>query len=183
VNHASTQNGFQSADNSENEFKQIIDEHLRSQDDREFGLGDTLDIKTSIALVVVIFLATQSGGFLASPMPLHWHNIQIVSVGCVIIAGVLAMIVLWPRTYKLKIQPSEFLGWTKQVNEFYGENRVAAVEFIRSKQIQRIQKRFAVNSSINASKSAAMSWSFYFTMTALILNIATLIGLSTGWRF
>ncbi|MHB1794647.1 MAG: hypothetical protein ACYCPO_06735 [Acidobacteriaceae bacterium] len=165
------------------ELNQIILEHLQSQDDLEFELGDTFDIKTSIALVIIIFLATQSGGFLSSKMPLHWHNIQIASVACVVIAGFLAMFALWPRNYKLKLEPKGFLGWVKEVKEFYGDDKAAVVEFLRSTQIEKIQKRFARNSSINARKSRFMELAFYFTMAALVLNIATLLALSSGWRF
>jgi hypothetical protein len=165
------------------EYDQIILEHLQAQDDLEFELGDTFDIKTSIALVVIIFLASQSGTFLASEMPRHWHTIQISSVFCVVIAGFLAMFALWPRKYKLRMEPDGYLGWVKEVNEFYGGDKAKVVEFLRNTQIDRIRKRFARNSAINASKSKLMEWAFYFTVGALALNTATLLALSTGWRF
>jgi len=177
------QEHLRSKPDAEREYNQMILEHLQAQDDLEFELGDTFDIKTSIALVVIIFLAAQSGGFLASAMPLHWHNIQIASVCCTVIAGLLAMFALWPRNYKLRMEPDGFLGWIKEVNEFFGDDKASAVEFLRTTQIEKIQKRFAKNSSVNATKSRFMEWAFYLTMAALILNITTLLGLSTGWRF
>lgn len=170
------------------DFNQTIAEHLKSQDDLEFGLGDTLDIKTSIALVIIIFLATQSAGFLASSMPLHWHNVQIISVVCVIISGILAVWELIPRTYIAGMGPSEFIGWVEQLRTFYSKQgdsnpETKIVETIRNKEIEKIKARFATNRAINATKSKAVEWSFYFMMTALAVNLVTLLALSSGWRF
>jgi hypothetical protein len=170
------------------EYDLIIQEHLEWQNELELELGDTLDIKTSIALVVIIFLATQSGGFLATHMPRHWHNLQIVSVLCLIIAGVLAVWELIPRTYKFGLSPAKFLEWVKGVKDFYSADGVSnpearSVEFIRRKQIEQMQTRFSKNRAINAMKSKAVEWSFYLTMTALILNLATLAALTSDWRF
>ncbi len=71
-----------------NGYEQMISERLKDQDEREFALGDTLDIKTSIALVIITFLATQSAEFLKTTLSPYWHIIQRVSVGCIVIAGV-----------------------------------------------------------------------------------------------
>jgi hypothetical protein len=165
------------------EQNRIVLENIQYQDDLEFKLGDTLDVKTSIALVLVVFLATQSASFLALAMPRHWHNFQIASVGLLVIAGFLAIVALWPRKYKLRLKSSEFLGWVKEVDEFYGGDKASAVKFIQSKQIEKVEKRFSINSLINERKSNAMTASFYFTMGAFILNIATLLALSTRWYF
>lgn len=69
------------------ELNRVIIEHLPAQDELEFELGDTLDIKTSIVLVVIVFLAAQSGAFLAQSMPRHWHCIQMLSAACLVAAG------------------------------------------------------------------------------------------------
>jgi hypothetical protein len=103
-----------------NGYDQIISEHLKEQDEREFALGDTLDIKTSIALVIITFLATQSAEFLkASASAPRWHIIQQMSVACLVIAGLLALIELIPRNYRLRMNPATFLEWVKQTKAFY----------------------------------------------------------------
>lgn len=170
------------------ELNQIIGAHLPSQDDLEFDLGDTLDIKMSIVLVVIVFLATQSSGFLASPMPVHWHNIQIASTIAVITAGVLSLIELFPKTYKTRMGHKEFLAWVEQLKEFYDHEGVEnpeekIVEFIRLKDAQRTCERIAANRVINAQKSRFLEWSFYSMMVSVALNLITLLGLSSGWRF
>lgn len=174
--------------NPDEMYERMIAEHLRAQNDIEFALGDTLDIKTSIALVVIIFLATQSSGFLASQMPRHWHNVQVLSVVCLIVAGLLAVWELIPRTYKVGLSPAEYAGWLDRVKTFYSTQAVPnpenqSAEFIRRKAIEQMGTRFSENSALNKKKSLAVEWSFYFAMAALVLNLLTLAGLTSGWRF
>ena len=170
------------------ECDKAVREHLEWQNTIEYELGDTLDIKTSIALVVIIFLATQSGGFLASHMPTHWHYVQIVSAGCLAVAGVLAVIELFPRTYKAGLSPDEFVKWVGEVKAFYTTEAVSdperkCIDFLRRKQVEQMKGRFSHNNSINKLKSNLTTASFWFTAVALIANLATLVALSTHWRF
>jgi hypothetical protein len=170
------------------ELNRLIAENLPAQDELEFELGDTLDIKMSIVLVVIVFLADQSRKFLESPMPLHWENFQRVSVFALIVAGGLSLWELFPREYKTRMGQDEFLGWVEQLKAFYDHEGVAnpdakIVELIRIKDAERTSERIAANKSINARKSRAMEWSFYSVMIAVALNLITLSALSTGWRF
>jgi|WetSurMetagenome_2_1015567.scaffolds.fasta_scaffold475763_1 hypothetical protein len=173
---------------SKDKYEQIILENLESQNDIEYELGDTLDIKTSIALVVIIFLATQSGGFLAMAMPRHWHNIQLVAVICLVFSGLIAVFELFPRTYKVGLEPDEFIKWAQDVEAFYNAKtssnpEAKGVEFIRRKVVGQMLTRFAANRAINAMKSKLVTWVFRLTLIAFILNLFTLAGLSTGWYF
>lgn len=166
-------------------YNETVAEFVRSQDDREVDLGDTFDIKTSIALVIITFLATQSAEFLKTPLSACWHTIQQLSVACLVIAGVLAFLELIPRNYRLRMTPDEFLNWVDQTKTFYKEKGVtdpesSTLERIRSIEIERLKARFAANSAINTWKSRLMGWSFYFTMAAVALNLATLVDLSFG---
>lgn len=170
------------------EYNQTIAEYIKSQDDLEFELGDTLDIKTSIALVVILFLAGQSAWFLSLSMPRHWHIAQIVSVICISISGVLAVVELLPRKYTVRMSPPEFLCWVEKLRDFYREEGVqspetSVVEFVRKKEMEKIKARFAKNSSINARKSKLVDWSFRSMLAAIAINLGNLIALSSGWRF
>jgi hypothetical protein len=71
-------------------YDAMIMELVKGQDDRELALGDTFDIKTSIALVIITFLATQTANFLKMPLSPCWHLVQILSVVSLVAAGVLA---------------------------------------------------------------------------------------------
>lgn len=168
------------------EYNQTIAEYIKSQDELEFELGDTLDIKTSIALVVIIFLASQSAWFLSLSMPRHWHTAQVVSAACIGISGILAVLELIPRDYKVRMSPDDFLGWVEQLKEFYKSDaapEMRIVDHIRTKEMEKVKARFAQNSAINARKSWFIGKSFLFMLSTLAINFLTLLALSFGWRF
>jgi hypothetical protein len=175
-------------DRSAEDLEEIIVEHLKWQNQVEYELSDSYDVKTSIALVVILFLAAQSAGFLGSQMPLHWHYWQIASVIFLIISGVLSVIELIPRTYRVGLSPNEFQQWIDEVKSFYGaqaasDPNVRTVEFVRRKQIDQMRERFIENSSKNASKSALIQWIFLSMVISLAINLLTLTALMTRWRF
>ena len=173
---------------SAKELERVIAEHLPEQDELEFELGDTLDIKMSIVLVVIVFLADQSRKFLEAPMPVHWHVVQSFAVVVLILSGVLSLWELIPREYKTRMGHDEFLSWVEQLRTFYNHEGVAnpetkIAEIIRVKDAQRTRERIVANKAINARKSSAMAWAFYSVMVAVALNLATLFALSCRWMF
>lgn len=79
---------------------EIIIERLQQKDALLFHLSDTLDVKASIWLVVITFLATQTAGFLSDALlPGALRYAQIGSALSLAAAGALALVVLWPRNY------------------------------------------------------------------------------------
>jgi hypothetical protein len=165
------------------EYRDTVFEFIKSQDDLEFTLGDTLDIKTSIVLVVITFLATQSADFLRGipPLSTFWRCIQILSTLSLIVAGGVALYELFPREYMARMSPGKFLGWVKELSEFYKDHADAEskiVSAIDDAELKKVETRFARNSAINALKSKLLEWSFYFTLAALVINLLTLLRLS-----
>jgi len=161
----------------------VFEDIIRDQDDFEFQLGDTLDIKTSIVLVVITFLATQSADFLKGTPILSpfWSRAQILSILCLIIAGMLALYELLPKKYMVRMPPDQFLKWVEDLSDFYKEEAdpIAKIDSaINDVEIERIKARFAQNSSINALKSRLLVGSFYFSLTALVINLFTLLSVS-----
>ena len=149
-------------------------------------MGDTLDIKTSIVLVVITFLATQSGDFLRAKPPLSsfWHDVQVISILFLIAAGVMALFELIPRKYTVRMAPKEFLEWVEKLSSFYkgdadAESKIVGA--ISNAELEKIKTRFARNSAINERKSKLLVWCFRFTLTALALNLFTLLRLSIGF--
>jgi hypothetical protein len=165
------------------EYEAKVMEFMRSQDESEFELGDTLDVKSSIALIVIIFLAGQSAEFLQKSPPLSpfWHIVQVVSVVATVIAGVLCLIELRPRKYKAPMPPGDFLGWANDIERFYTEKAAdpqgSALEYMSQTEREKIKTRFSINSEINREKANLIEWAFYFTAGALLLNLATLVAL------
>jgi hypothetical protein len=174
-----------SGDFSMAQYNETVMDFLRSQDEREVDLGDTFDIKTSIALVILIFLATQSADFLKMPLSFCWHIIQQLSVAFLVIAATLALIELIPRDYHLRMAPDAFLNWADQVKASYKKSDVpdpesGAIAHIRDVEIKKLKDRFTANSSVNAKKSWLVNWSFRAMTLAVILNLLTLAYVSFG---
>lgn len=166
-------------------YDETVMDFLRSQDEREVDLGDTFDIKTSIALVILIFLAAQSADFLKMPLSYWWHTIQQLSVVCLVVGGVLALLELIPRNYRLRMPPDAFLTWADEVKASYEKSDApdpesGAIAHIRDVEIKKLKDRFAANSSVNATKSWLVNWSFWATLMAVILNLLTLANVSFG---
>jgi hypothetical protein len=154
---------------------EILIRRLDIIDDQAFKLGDTIDVKASIGLVVITFLATQSASFLAVNEPGRW--LQMVSAFALSIAGVFALCELWPRTYA--IEAAEAMdGWIKDLRDYYKDekNADALIEAAMSDgHILRAKERIERNAAINKQKSMLLGWSFRFTALALVLNLSTLL--------
>jgi hypothetical protein len=170
-------------------YDKEIEKFIRKQDETEFNLGDTLDVKTSIALIVITFLATQSAEFLKGNPPLtaYWHDVQLASVLFLVMGGVLAILELVPRKYNLPMTPDDFLGWVDKLEKYYGQSpdpnqatpdtKESVLAEIHRKETEKIKIRFAKNRSVNERKSSLIEWLFRLTMGALVLNLATLVRL------
>ncbi|HET7213626.1 MAG TPA: hypothetical protein VFL79_08560 [Terriglobia bacterium] len=167
------------------DYLRSVEEHVKSQDDLEFGLGDTLDVKTSIAVVAITFLATQSAGFLDSKpaLPPWLHFAQFFSILFLAVAGVLALGELWPRKYAARTAPGEFQSWVERLSTFYNGDPDSASKVITEiarQEIQKSTKRFEHNSKVNTQKFWFLEWCFRLTLFALMLNLLTLVVLAFG---
>jgi hypothetical protein len=164
-------------------YNQFLSEFLKAQDEREFALGDTLDIKTSIALVIITFLATQSAEFMKHPLSPFWQLVQHISIPFIVVAGLLALIELIPRNYRLRTASDEFVKWAEETRRFYADQGETdpehkAIERINETELHKLRNRFRVNMSINEGKSKLMSVSFYCIFVAVCCNLGTLTALA-----
>ncbi len=66
---------------------------------REFSLADTLDVKTSIILAVIVFLATELERFFPSPVVGCAVALHYFSVTFLVLGAVFSAIELWPQNY------------------------------------------------------------------------------------
>ncbi len=80
------------------EVMQMIRDEIHAKEDLSLRLGDALDIKASIGLAVILFLATQSAYFLDKGLPRIGIAMQLFSILCIVLAAIFALAELWPRT-------------------------------------------------------------------------------------
>lgn len=169
-----------------NDYLNRVLDFVKSQEDLEFSLGDTLDVKASILLVVVTFLATQSSEFLnrATILAAHWRYAQMFSIGFLIAAGFLALLELRLRKYPARMEPKKFLGWLAEVRDFYAteaDPEARIIAWVYTKEIEKSQNRFEQSNVINTRKASMLKWCFRFTLGALGVNLLTLCGLYVGF--
>lgn len=157
-------------------------ERLRAKDALLFSLSDTLDVKASIALVLITFLATQSSGFLASALPGRLAWVQLVSAVLLGAGAIFALASLWPRDHDT--ETAEALDeWTQQLREHFKGHPDPEAEVeaeFRSGMIKRLKERIATNARIDRTKSRFMEWSYKLSGVAMLLNMTTLIALASS---
>jgi hypothetical protein len=166
-------------DDVNNVGSDLIIERLNAKDELTYQRGDTLDVKASIVLVVVTFLAGQSADLLAKGnlTPLG-KTVQIVAAISVALAGILVWGQLWPREYE--VEAAEKLPqWKAELEEFYsdvsgGSEMVSAV--LTEGIIRRTTERIYANSAINRERSNLLLWSYIFASLSLGIDLVTMFG-------
>jgi hypothetical protein len=154
-------------------------EEINAKEDLSLRLGDALDIKASIGLAVILFLATQNAYFLEKSLPKITVWVQFVSIGCVAIAALFALWELWPRMYILPQPESPIVtDRIEQLNQHYGsypntEENVR--QALLQDEIRWATGRIADNQKKNGWKSALLNWSFWLTGIAVVLNLLTVL--------
>lgn len=141
--------------------------------------GDPLDVKGSIVLVVVTFLAGQSADLLArGNLTCFGKAAQIVAAVSVALAGIFVWAQLWPREYE--VEAAEKLPqWKTELEEFYEDDpdasaKVSAV--LAAGIAERTTERIYANDAINKMRSNLLLWSYIFATLSLGINLLTLFG-------
>ena len=160
--------------------QELIFEQFTGEAERSLTLGDSLDLKANVWLVVITFLATQTAYFIGkNNLPHVARYGQFLAATLLVVAGILTLIELCPRTY----------SWFSPTNGAI-EMRVAELEALykdyengdelTSKQllvdeIEWAKQRTAQNGRINDFKSRLIVWSFGFAAAAGLINLLTLL--------
>jgi hypothetical protein len=145
------------------------------RDRQEFALGDTLDIKTGLILAALTFLAIQSGELIHSGLPLSQQILQYISVGALILGGVLATLELWPIDYDREAPPDKYLDWLEAETQNQGISGSEAVASLLTKgRLTRTLERINTNFTANKRKSRFMRASFLFVVLSFAANVTTL---------
>lgn len=159
------------------ELAEIRLEEINAKEDLSLRLGDALDVKASIGLAVILFLATQSAYFLDKHLRTLGVATQVISIVCIVCAAMFALLELWPRPYILPEPESEYIPKRiEELKQHYSpypnvESNVANA-FIND-EIQWAKNRIASNQRKNKLKSTFLNWSFWFTGAAVVLNMVT----------
>jgi len=157
----------------------LIIERLNAKDELTYQRGDALDVKVSIVLLVVTFLAGQSIDLFAKGnLTCLGKAAQIVAAVSLALAGILVWGQLWPREYE--VEAAEKLPeWRAQLEEFYrgDPDASAKVLTVLTKGIMdRTTERIHANDAMNRARSSLLFWSVVLTTLSLGINLLTLFG-------
>jgi hypothetical protein len=155
----------------------------KRKEDREVSLGDTLDVKASIILVIVAFLGATSGTILSSAdLGLSIKLLQIVTLISLAVSGLCAFGALWPKDYWMEDFPSEYKSWVAQIEQDREERKFfkPAISVILESDMNTIAERIDKNSGHNKDKSAWLIRSFKSLIPALAGELISLVLLSVG---
>ncbi len=154
-------------------------EEINAKEDLSLRLGDALDVKASIGLALILFLATQSAYLLDKGLPRFGVTMQILSILCVVAAALFSLLELWPRVYVLPEPESPIVS--QRIEELtnhysaYPDLEENVAKALMSDSIQWASNRIADNQKKNRNKSALLEWSFWFTGAAVVINLLTVV--------
>ena len=145
---------------------------IYERDRQEFSLGDALDMKTGLILAVLTFLALQSGELIHSGLPLFQRIVQYISIGSLVLGGILAALELRPANYDREATPEKYLDWLEK-QEVAGNPELIA-RTLANGRLTRAMERVRSNLAVNKRKSQFMTASFIFALMSFVANIVTL---------
>jgi hypothetical protein len=143
----------------------------------EIALGDVLDVKASIVLVVIAFLGTVSGGILSAASPRVWVKwLQIVVVITLALASIFGFRALWPADYWLEDFPDKYKNWIGELESYYEVHGLAGPlqDLILGEDLKTVAKRIDKNHQLNARKSLWLFRSFRLLVPALTAEVISL---------
>ena len=144
----------------------------------EVTLGDSLDVKASIALVVVAFLGATSGTILTvATLGFYSKLIQVVAIAATGGAGLCGFISLWPKIYWLEDFPQQYLNWAQGMASYHKEQ--FSHDMLLRKDMHEVEVRITKNHTLNVAKSWWLFGAFAFLGLAIVAEIISLF-LLTG---
>ena len=146
-------------------------ERAKARDQAEASLADTLDVKASILLVLIVFLATLIPDVLRTPaLPTCIQVLQVVTA-VILSAGVVALTIeLWPRKYRFEDERclTELYDYLRQNQEEINEQiTVQMLQNASAEAMDRVKR----NCELNSLKQLLLKISAWLAISGLIFQI------------
>jgi hypothetical protein len=161
---------------------QALGEDADRLDDMLFNLGDTLDVKASIVLVLAAFLGTVSGAVLALHELPSWVKLAqaaaVIALGCIV---VFCLIALWPSEFGT---PPGVERWERYVVELADDYKNdphgldAILLELRGSRLTNAKERIVTNRRLTTRKTKYNTYAFYATVVVILMDVATLAWLA-----
>jgi hypothetical protein len=155
----------------------ILRERINEREQILMQQSDSLDVKASILLVAVTFLAGHSMYLLTGNHSgfILWD--QRVSVVLQIVAGITLALHLRIRSYQGE-KTQDYPEWRDQVTNHFGKDQTEQIESELNKGIiTRALERLAEAEWINNSKAKHIARAYWITLIAFCCNLIALVAL------
>ncbi len=164
------------------EIEIALSEEQKRLDELFFQLGDVLDVKASIILVVISFLGAISGQVLLISDLHHFiKGVQVVAVLSLAVGLVLTVWSLWPRVFDAPRDTAEWLAYLQELEKHFADKadaaELVAKDFFQD-MAQRRQERITKNRTLTTAKSNLNDWAIRATVVAASAEALSLIWLA-----
>lgn len=164
-------------------IQNAIADDARRLDEIFFQLGDVLDVKASIILVVITFLGALSGQVLVlKDLPLTIKLMQVIAVLLLTASLSVTICSLWPREFDAPPKPEEWLDYLEQLTKHFEDEQTDSSDLILEEfekaKARRTLERIAKNRGITNTKSDFNTWAFRGMLIAAGVQSLTLLWLA-----
>lgn len=157
-------------------------EMAQQQESFEISLGDTLDMKTSVALVALTFEGTLAAQMLSAPTAARSaHVLAFISCAMIVAGAAMAFAAIRTRRYRFPPFYWEIASWLDEC--LTPENTEGQLSAALMEHMKAIRTRMEPNRTINNCKSWSLKWCLRLTMVALVIQVAGLIQLAISMHF
>jgi hypothetical protein len=153
---------------------EILIARLTNRETQLSQQADALDVKASILLVAITFLAGQSTYFLSKHPTgfIHWN--QLLSVVVQIVAGCLLAWQLYIKTYPAEAS-EKYPQWRDELIAHFGGDQQAIESEMTKGIIEGCTNRAKEANRINEQKATVIQRAYWLSLSAFACNLAALV--------
>ncbi|HXT69558.1 MAG TPA: hypothetical protein VN700_07375 [Vicinamibacterales bacterium] len=148
-------------------MEQAYLDRLLANDEAAYGLGDTIDTKAGLALVVVVFLAEQTGSFLMARSSLT-HDGLVAQWGAAFalaLAGTCCIAAMWPRDFAAE-DATDWDEWMQRLRHNHPGDDAAVSRAFFEGRVKSVKERIRDNRAICREKANLTHAAFWLSAVA-----------------
>lgn len=149
-----------------------LHEYATERNSHELARGDVIDVKASILLVVIFFLADKISELKAvSQLP---AIIRYAGCFALAICAVLCIAALWPRNYSTEPMPHQNEEWIIRLERYFADDMQAVDDDVAESNFVRLKDRAKANKKISDRKMRYLEYSFYVVIFSVVCYLTLL---------
>src|ERR1700692_3170529 len=150
---------------------ELLYQKIEERDKLEFSLCDSTDVKASVLLLLITFLAGLSASLLAEKgLDIWLRSGQGFVIALLAVSMMLSVLCLMPRDYSTEKPPEEYREWLSKLRTYFDGKPDAETEVFnqfKSGTIVKTLERISQNYDVNRNKLKYLRGSFWFLIAAL----------------